>query len=130
VKGEELKITLLEAVLICPIISERLKIDPTNHFFNFESANIEMKQFSTFIDFIRNREESDLSREDEIVILSICKLLGNDKLCLLILGSLHCGISMKSFSSNEFDSKASKIQNLFEMSVEYCASKFSSYSTA
>jgi hypothetical protein len=131
-KGEEFKITFFEAVLISPIISERLKTDPENHEFHIESDETEMKQFSTFVDFIRNREEFNLSREEKIVILSICKLLGNDKLSLLILGSFHCGVSMKSFSSNEgqCESESSEMQNLCEMSVEDCASKFNSYSTA
>jgi hypothetical protein len=129
-KGDELKITLFEAVVISPIISERSKADPTNHSFSVESDEIEMKQFSAFIDFIRNRDEFKLSREDEIVILSICKLIGNDKLCLLILRSFHCEVSMKSFSSNECESKSSEILNIYEMSIEDCASKFSSYSTA
>jgi hypothetical protein len=108
VKGEELKVTLFEAVLISPMISERLKTDPMNHCFDVESDEIKMKQFSIFIDLIRNREEFKFSREDEIVILSICKLLGNDKLSLFILGYFHCDISIKSFSSNECESQSSK----------------------
>jgi hypothetical protein len=130
VKGEELKIALFEAVLISPIILERFKIDPTNHFFHVESDEIEMKQFSSFVDFIRDREDFKLSREDEIVILSICKLLGNDKLSLLILECFHFGISMKSFSSNNCESESSEMQNICEMNIEDCASKFNSYSTA
>jgi hypothetical protein len=48
---------LSEAVLISPIISERLQMDPMNREFDFKSDKIEMKQFSAFLDFIRNREE-------------------------------------------------------------------------
>jgi hypothetical protein len=77
---------------------------------------------------IRNRAEFHLSREDEIVILSICKLLGNDKLSLLILGSFHDGTAMKLFSSNECES--SEMQNICEMRIEDCASTLNSYSTA
>jgi hypothetical protein len=55
VKGEELKITLFEAVLISPINSERLKIDLINRFFNAESDEIETKHLSTLLNFIRNR---------------------------------------------------------------------------
>jgi hypothetical protein len=132
VKGEELKITLFGAVLISPILSERLKTDPPNHEFNLESDEIKMKQFSSFVDFIRNREEFNFSREDEIVILSICKLLGNEKLSLLILGCFPSGISIKSFSSNECESESesSEMQNICKISIEDCASKFNSYSTA
>jgi hypothetical protein len=128
VKGEEWKITLFEAVLISPIISERLKTDPLNHFFNAENDELEMKQFSSFVDFIRNREENTFSREDEIAILSICKLLGNENLFLLILGSFHCEVSSKSFSFKECEYESSKMKNMYELSIEDCASKFSSYS--
>jgi hypothetical protein len=128
VKGEELKITLFEAVLISPIISERLKTDPTNHVFHIESDEIEMKQFSAFVNFIRDREQFKLSEKDEIVILSICKLLGNDKLSILILGTFHCAVPLKSLSSNNCESESSEMLNIYEMSVEDCASKFSLYS--
>jgi hypothetical protein len=124
-----LKIALFEAVLISPIISQRLKTDPTNHAFNIESEEIEMKQFSAFINFIRNREECHFSKEDEIAILSICKLIGNDKLSLFILGSVHCEVSSKSLSLNVCESGSSQMLNICDISVEGCASKFNSYST-
>jgi hypothetical protein len=107
-----------------------LKTDPTNHFSDLESDEIEMKKLSSCMDFIRNRDEFKLSREDKITILSISKLLGNDKLSLLILGSFHCGISLKSFSSNECECESSEMQNICEISIDDCASKFNSYSTA
>jgi hypothetical protein len=130
VKGEELKITLFEAVLISPIISERLKTDPLNHFFNIESDELEMKQFSSFVDFILNREKFNYSRENEIIILSICKLLGNEILFLLILGSFHCEVSSQLFSSKECEceSKSSRMPNISELSIEDCALKFNLYS--
>jgi hypothetical protein len=50
-----------------------LKTDPTNHAFNLESDEIEVKQSSAFIDFIRNQEDFHLSSQDEVAVLSICK---------------------------------------------------------
>jgi hypothetical protein len=129
VKGESLKTTLSEAVLISPIISERLKTDPTNHEFYFGSDEIEMKQFSGFIVLIRNRNECIFSREAEIGLLSICKLIGNEKLSLLILGSVHCDISSKSLSSYVCELESSEKIKICEMNIEDCASKLSSYST-
>jgi hypothetical protein len=128
VNGEQLKTTLSEAVLISPIISERLKTDPMNREFYIESdeIEIEMKQFSVFIDIIRNRNEWIFSTEDGIAILSICKLIGNDQLSLFVLGSVHCDISSKSLSLNVCKSE---VMNISEKSVEDCASKFNSYST-
>jgi hypothetical protein len=105
VKNEQLKMTLSEAVLISPIISERLKIAPMNREFNFENDNLEMKQFSAFVDFIHRKEVCNVSEEDEIEFLTICKFLGNEKLSLFILNSVGS-----------------------EISVDNCASKFNSYS--
>jgi hypothetical protein len=129
VKGERLKTTLCEAVLISPIISERLKIDPMNREFSIESDEIEMKQFLTFVDFIRTREEYNFSREEELAILSICKMIGNERLSLLILESVHCGISNESKSSSDCESGPSRKMSHSEKIVESCASQFNSYST-
>jgi hypothetical protein len=123
VNSEQLKTTLSEAVSISPLISERLKIDPMNRKFSFGSDEIEMKQLSVFIDFIRNRNEWTFSNENEIGILSICKLIENEKLSLFVLESVHCDISSK-----VCESRSSEMPNIYEMSLEDCASQFSSYS--
>jgi hypothetical protein len=95
VKGESLKTTLSEAILISPMISERLKTDPTNREFEIEIENdeVEMKQFSNFVELIRDREQYVFRRENELIFLSICKLIGNEQLSVLILGSVDCDIS-------------------------------------
>jgi hypothetical protein len=128
VNGERLKTTLSEAVLISPIISERLKTDPTTREFDFGNDEIEMKQLSVFVDFIRNRNECIFSKEDEIGILSICKLIGNEKFSLFVLGSVHCDVSSTSLSSKVCKSESSEVINISETSIEDCASKFSLYS--
>jgi hypothetical protein len=123
VKGEELKTTLSEAVLISPIISERLKTDPMNRQFDFVNSDIEMKHFSAFLELIRNREEIIFSREDELGFLSICKMIGNEQLTLLILGSVHSDVS-----STVCESGSSGMKHDIEGSIEYCASQLNSYS--
>jgi hypothetical protein len=107
VNEEHLKSTLAEAVLISPIISERLKADPANHVFHFPTTVIESKQFSAFLDLIRNREEWKLSSENQAAFLSICNFLGNECLSLIFLQS---------------------ISQTSEMNIEDCAAAFSSYS--
>jgi hypothetical protein len=134
VKGKYLKTTLSEAVLISPIISERLKADPMNREFDFGSDELEfeMKEFSSFLDLVRNRDEGIFSREDEMKILSMSKLIGNEKLSLLVLGSVHCDVSSKispnSLSSCDCESESSKVISKAEMNIEKCTSQFSSYS--
>jgi hypothetical protein len=102
VNGEHLKTTLSEAVLISPIISECLKTDPMNRECNFGSDKIEMKQLSIFVDFIRNRNEWNFSTDDEISILSVCKLIGNERLSLFILESVQSDVSSK-FRKSEIE---------------------------
>jgi hypothetical protein len=120
VKGEQFKSTLSEAVLISPKICENLKIDPSNRTFDFSKSEIEVNQFSVFLNLIRNREELTFSREDEIIFLSVCKLIGNERLFLLIFGSFHCEIA------SNISSKSITFCNL---NIEECASNFNSYST-
>jgi hypothetical protein len=121
VKGESLKTTLSEAVLISPIPCERLKTDPMNREFCFGSDSIEKKQFSVFLNLIRNREESHFSRENEKRFLPICKLLGNDQLSLIILGSTSTSLGVS-------ESSASGMITISRQNFESCASQFSSYS--
>jgi hypothetical protein len=78
VKDERFKSTLAEAILISPIISERLKSDPTNREFCFPTDELEPKQFSIFLDFIRCRDSVKFSRKLESDSLSIWKMVGNE----------------------------------------------------
>jgi hypothetical protein len=121
VKGECFKTTLSEAVLLSPLISERLKTDPMNREFKFENDELEMKQFCDFLQFIHNREECKFSSEDRKTFLLVCKLLGNEYLTLIFLPSI-------SQFSELPGNVASQEINFCEMNIEKCAAKFSSYS--
>jgi hypothetical protein len=140
VKGETLKLTISEAVFISPIISESLKSDPSKKEFDFLSDEIETKDFSSLINLIHSREEIEISRTDEMKFLLICKLLGNERLSLLILELFHfdisSSISLKSNPSNRSNpsnesktkSKSSKVNKFYDLNVENCASQFNLYS--
>jgi hypothetical protein len=121
VKGEHLKSTLLEAVLISPIISESLKSDPMIREFHIVSDEIEATTFSVFLELIRNREGWIFLSANEIEFLSICKLLGNESLSLIFLES-------NSQSSNVSECSESGKIEICEKNIEDCASQFSSYS--
>jgi hypothetical protein len=122
VKGEHFKSTLAEDVLISPIISECLKSDPTLREFYFPTDSLDPTLFSLFLDLIRSRCDIKFSLEHELDFLSVCKLLGNEQLGLILLRSVH--------SDRISDTKKSE-EVLPPSIVEYddCASQFASYST-
>jgi hypothetical protein len=124
VKGEAKKLTLAKAVLISPIISERLKSDPTNRIFHFESEEVSPQIFSAFIEMIASREKCVIDGEQALGFLSISKLLGNEMLSLLFLCSSKSNICERILSSEM------KIYDKnFGDEYELCASQFTSYST-
>jgi hypothetical protein len=93
VKGEIFETTLAEAVLISPKIYELFQIDPTIRTFTIcdfdESPDVESNLFKVFLECIRLREFHGLSASDELTFLSICRLLGNERLAFLFLASLN-----------------------------------------
>jgi hypothetical protein len=89
VNGEELKITIAEAVLISPTIHQRLQFCPEIRTFRIDDDKLTLKYFSRFLDFVHSRIVGDFSREEQISFLSICGLLGNIRLTFLLLESLH-----------------------------------------
>jgi hypothetical protein len=130
IRGEAFKSTLAEAVLISPMISERLKSDPTNRQFDFGRDEFDSNIFSIFLDLIRCRSEFEFSHEHELVFLSVCKLLGNDQFCLILLHSIHFTHSIDSIDS-DLTSDAMKSADFVSVtSIDYddCASQFGSYS--
>jgi hypothetical protein len=122
VKGQEVKSTIAEAVLISPIIFEKLKMNPMDPTFSFVSDEISPKQLEQFLALIRdhNCESHNFSMKDELDFLSVCKSFGNDRLSLIILCSVH--------SNSTSDIVSQKIEFDLEIDIDSCASQFSSYS--
>jgi hypothetical protein len=101
VKDQRFKSTLAEAIIISPIISERLKSDPTNREFCFLTDELEPKQFSIFPDFIPCRDSIKFSGKLESDSLSIWKMLGNESFSLTFLHLIHSNQSDQTLESKK-----------------------------
>jgi hypothetical protein len=147
--GESFETTLAEAVLISPKVYELLQLDPTIRTFTIssvdESESIDSSSFQTFLGCVHLREFIDLSRSNELTFLTICRLLGNERLAFLFLASLNSSsprgsaTASTSTSSSPSPSTSSKevsiscevLVNLIsssEATIDYCASHFYRYS--
>jgi hypothetical protein len=101
VKGEQLKSTMAEAVLISSKVHENVRSAPGNHRFEIEDENITLNNFVRFLDFIHSLVCDGLSGSERIAFLLPCKVLRNGGLAFLLLDSL--GVSEDS-KFRDFDS--------------------------
>jgi hypothetical protein len=88
VKGEELKLTITEAVFISSKVHENRRSTPEHHRFEIEEENITMKDFVHFIDFVHSNDCDKYSASERNSFLFLCQVLGNDCLTFLLLDSL------------------------------------------
>jgi hypothetical protein len=139
VKGETMKSTLAEAVLISPIIFGNLQTNPMNREFHFSNDELSPKIFEQFIELIRHRDRNrnpdhgsiNFSIEHKLDFLLVCRSLGNERLSLIFLDSIHSNHSNLTSTVNESQSNVSGMIEI-DMKGEYyesCASQFYSYST-
>jgi hypothetical protein len=91
VNGVSLATTLAEAVLISPKVYELLQTDPSIRTFNIgnndtdKDRNVESGSFKTFLECVHSRQFLDLSTSNELSFLTICRILGNERLAFLYL---------------------------------------------
>jgi hypothetical protein len=139
VKGERFTTTLAETVLISPKVYELLQTDPTIRTFTLcgfdEDEDFESGSFKAFLDCVHSRVFQDISRSNELSFLSICRLLGNERLAFLFLASLNAlspsPSSSTSTSSNGVSVTSDVLMTLIsssEATIDYCASQFHGYS--
>jgi hypothetical protein len=149
VNGESFETTLAEAVLISPKIYELLQVDPTIRRFAIcsvdDSLSVDSSSLKAFLDCVHLREFFDLSRSNELTFLTLCRLLGNERLAFLFLASLNSisplGSATTSTSSSSSSSGSTSLSevsicgevlvNLISSSqatIDYCASEFYRYS--
>jgi hypothetical protein len=89
VNGECLKSTVFEAILISPRIHENLQFCPGCRIFYMNDKSITTKDLSRFIDFVHSPFLEGFSRDEQHSFLSICRLLGNERLTFLLIESLR-----------------------------------------
>jgi hypothetical protein len=147
VKGERFTTTLAEAVLISPKVYELLQTDPTIRTFTIcgidegESEDLDSGSFKAFLDCVHSRVFQDISPSNELSFLTICRLLGNERLAFLFLASLNSlspspsGSSSSSSSSSTSSSGVSISSGVLmtllsspDAIIDYCASEFHRYS--
>jgi hypothetical protein len=99
VKGEELKLTIAEAVLISSKVQENLRSAPEHHRFDFdieiEEEKITIKDFVRFLDFVHSNDCSKYSESERTSFLFIYKALGNEGLTFLLIDSLRLKVEVK-----------------------------------
>jgi hypothetical protein len=122
VKGEELKLTIAESVLISSKVHKALEFSPEHHQFELEEENITMNDFVHFIDFVHSNDCSKYSESDRKSFLLICQVLGNDGLTFLLIDSFRSKVGDKD-EGNCFTQSGMK-----EIEVNHCASHFYEYS--
>jgi hypothetical protein len=147
VKGKSFETTLAEAVLISPKIYELLQLDPTIRTFTIrgldEAEDVDSNSFKMFLNCVHLGEFLHLSPSNELEFLSICRLLGNERLAFLFLASVNSlPLSPSSSSSTTGSTSAPNsssgvsispdvLVNLIsssEATIDYCASEFHRYS--
>jgi hypothetical protein len=145
--GESFETTVAEAVLISPKIYELLQLDPTIRAFTIcgddEAPDVDSSSFKMFLDCVHLQGSQHLSPLSELTFLSICRLLGNERLAFLFLASLNSlSLSQSGFSSTTGSTSAPTassggsmspdvLMNLIsssEATIDYCASQFHHYS--
>jgi hypothetical protein len=135
VKGEELKLTIAESVLISSKVQENLRSAPEHHRFEVETdeEKITKKDFIRFIDFVHSNDCSKYSESERKSFLFICKVLGNEGLTFLLIDSLRPKIGFED-EGNYFTQTGSKEIEVSEhfnfdnFEVNHCASHFHEYS--
>jgi hypothetical protein len=115
--GEEISSTVAETVLISPIISKLIESDSTINCFKIDNADISVNNFENFLDFIRCRENRQISREECLSFLNICRMIGNTRFSLILLSSLKS--KMKSHSD-----MSSNMIDICDGTISSCASHF------
>jgi hypothetical protein len=119
VNGEELKMSVVDAVLISPKIHQQLRCSPCNHSFGIQDERLTAKDIFRFVEFVHSDFWHDFSKEEQSSFISICSILGNRCLSLILMNRLqemNKGLKdEKDFFLNEIDAR-------------YCALNFYSYS--
>jgi hypothetical protein len=141
VKGERFSSTLAEAVLLSPKVYEIFQVDPSIRTFTIseedKSGEIETSSFKKFLECVHFRDFQQFSQSDELSFLSICRMLGNERLAFLFLASPNLqssstSISTSTSTSSNTNSISSDIMlsliSASEATIDYCASKFHCYS--
>jgi hypothetical protein len=112
VDGERFELTTAEAILLSPIASDALKCNPMNRTFELPQGSIDPKSFRRFLDFALSRDAIRVGCDAVLSFIPACTGLGNELLALSLLSS----------------TKVESTIGLCESGVDFCASRFYSYS--
>jgi hypothetical protein len=126
VNGTALQIAIAEAVLLSPIIHERLRRNPRDRSFRIETDMINSDDMTSFLAFVSGLSNGTLSKENELKFLCCCTLLGNDRLGLFVLLSARSGQEVTPPSPPELLGPFSNLDSL----IDLCASCLWMYSSA
>jgi hypothetical protein len=123
VNGERVSSTVCEAVVVSPTVSEHFETDSSIRTWTIQKSGITGRLFRDFLEFFRSdgfsaRSSSSLSSSsssgDHVSFLSICQLLGNQRLPVILLAS---------YILNSPDTSSSSVSS-GDPSIDYCSSHF------
>jgi hypothetical protein len=135
VNGTELKSNVAEAVLLSPTIYEHLRHRPKERSFCFETDRVDPKTVRAFLGFGWGKSTWILSKDNELKFLLCCALLGNERLGMIVLNSMHADEDVPGkgiVKGKDVSSETTLMGKLasFGALSHSCASRFWSYSVA
>jgi hypothetical protein len=89
VNGQVFESTVAEAVLLSPKVHETLRLDPDSRTFVISSDIIDSSSFRFLLELIRCHAFDELNEDKQLSVLSLCSLLENEHLTLVLLSSFH-----------------------------------------
>jgi hypothetical protein len=125
---------IAEAVLIWPAVCEVIRNDRNVDTFVISGSDFDSSYFGIILDIIRSSDCVCFSSDQELSLLSICRLLGNERLSLLLLASVKStsasNIKVNTGSTTTSTSESTVSTNILicDGNVEYRASQFYWYS--
>jgi hypothetical protein len=111
VNGESLESTVAEAVLLSPNVYESLQSDPNIRTFVVSGDTLNVHSFRHFQDIVLGRDHHCFSNSVGLSFLSLCQLLGNERLSLLFLNVLRLLSLSKSTSKSDSDSDSKSVSS-------------------
>jgi hypothetical protein len=121
INGQYFESTVAEIVLLSPTIHEILRSNPTHHTFVILNDTIDSSSFNLILQFVHSRDCFDLSNDKTLTVLSLCCLLGNERLVFFLLSSFVA------HSKSDISIFTNFCDEFYDLNIDYCSSQFYSY---
>jgi hypothetical protein len=128
VNGETFTVPLPQAFLLSPKVDQILQSDATTQSFTINTTEAKAEDFALFLTFIHSPTVAKLPVDSGLAYLSFSRLLGNDRLALVVLALLHPVSPVGMTWGSSVGDPAVRAIAFCEADIDYCASLFHLYS--